>query len=168
MCATSHLLSSRTNIPIYVRAIMSLFVYLNMFRWSSSRHSALSSISSKLWTSSPGITRSVLHLKHCKSLQLRSSSSSLKPRLPFEIDTNVQNDVLVYSLKSDRFFKMLKYFGCIQFAFWAYLGLFSFQNLRDAPEDTTAINSSWWRRIAAKESKYKNGISVLCFGLGKC
>lgn len=78
---------------------------------------------------------------------------------PFEINSSVQKDVLVYSQKNDRFYKMLTYFGCAQFAFWAYLGLFSFQTLRDQPE-TSESSQSWWRRVAAKETKYKNGISV--------
>ncbi|KAK7504196.1 hypothetical protein BaRGS_00004500 [Batillaria attramentaria] len=90
-----------------------------------------------------------------------------KKRLPFEVNTAVEKDVLVYSHANDRFYKLLTYFGCAQFAFWAYLGLFSFQTLRDEPEeqlDTT--EQSWWRKVASKESKYKNGISVLCFCFG--
>ncbi|KAL8590355.1 hypothetical protein ACOMHN_006471 [Nucella lapillus] len=97
--------------------------------------------------------------------------SSKKKPLPFEVDTtNLGKDILVYSNKSERFYKLLTYFGCAQFAFWAYLGLFSFQTLRDAPADSAAetevSSNSWWRRMAAKESKYKNGISILCFAFG--
>lgn len=93
--------------------------------------------------------------------------SSKKKALPFEVDTaSINKDVLVYSNKNERFYSMLSFFGCAQFAFWAYLALFSFQNLRDVPEESST-DTSWWRRIIAKENKYKNGISILCFSLGE-
>ncbi|KAK7104958.1 hypothetical protein V1264_019594 [Littorina saxatilis] len=94
--------------------------------------------------------------------------SSKKKALPFEVNkSNIGEDILVYSHKNERFYKMLTYFGCAQFAFWAYLALFSFQTLRDAPEESPGeTDASWWRRVAAQESKYKNGISVLCFCFG--
>lgn len=94
----------------------------------------------------------------------KSFSANLKARLPFEVDTNITRDVLIFSNKNDRFYKLLTYFGCAQFAFWSYLALFSFQTLKDAPEEQNA--TSWWRRIASKEGKYKNGISLLCFAFG--
>lgn len=95
--------------------------------------------------------------------------SSRKKALPFEVDMgSISKDVLVYSYKNERFYKLLTYFGCAQFAFWAYLALFSFQTLRDAPEESlTEENTTWWRRVAATETKYKNGISILCFAFGE-
>ncbi|XP_076463909.1 transmembrane protein 223-like [Babylonia areolata] len=101
---------------------------------------------------------------------LRRQMVSSKKKLPFEVETaNMKKDILVYSHTNERFYKLLTYFGCAQFAFWAYLALFSFQTLKDAPPSepsTETDTSSWWRRMAAKESKYKNGISILCFAFG--
>ena len=123
-------------------------------------------------TSAVPFRPSALNLQNAGRMQTSQrqwiSSKGKGKALPFEVDTaNISKDVLVYSHKNERFYQLMTYFGCAQFAFWAYLALFSFQTLRDVPEETPTEATSWWRRVAAKETKYKNGLSILCFSFGE-
>lgn len=90
--------------------------------------------------------------------------------LPFEKEFNITKNVLVYSYDNSRFYKLLSYFGAVQFVFWLYLATFSYSSLRDVPipGEESPEDVPWWRLINLGKNKYKNGIALLCFSVGRC
>ncbi|XP_046564907.1 transmembrane protein 223-like [Haliotis rubra] len=65
----------------------------------------------------------------------KSYKAKPKSQLPYEIDTNVSKDVLVYSFSGSRFYKLITLFGASQFIFWMYLSIFSFSSLKDISQE---------------------------------
>lgn len=128
-----------------------------------------------IWALPPAVLDTVRRLfPGLSPLARRTYSSQFGKKLPFESDV-VTKDTLIYSFPNDSYYKLLTYFGIGQFAFWMYLSVFAFTNLRDAPVkeqeelmtgSASSENLSWWRKINLGESKFKNGISLLCFSVG--
>lgn len=79
-------------------------------------------------------------------------------------------DIVLYKYENPKFFRNLNIFGFSQFVFWTYLSHFSL-TLRDVPVDNAANahkdQLKWYEKINMGEEKYKNGLSFLCFGIGK-
>jgi len=101
-------------------------------------------------------------------------------KLPFEVDTNVVQDVVLFKYENPRFFKMIILFGISQFVFWMYLAHFAYTCLRDitqsearklglpveVDQDDGNPDKPWWRKINLGENKYRNGITILCTVVG--
>lgn len=83
-----------------------------------------------------------------------------------DVNTNVTKDVILYKYINDRYYKIANLFAICQFSFWAYLSVFAFSTLRDAPVEKPEKETVWWRKINLGENKYKNGLSILCFTIG--
>ena len=118
--------------------------------------------------------RSVSQSKNILKLQTNSHSlvrnyKTHKKTLPFEVDSKVSKDTLLFTYRNDRFHRILGWFGIAQFAFWGYLAQFSYSTLRDAPreegEDTEDL--PWWRRINLGENKYRYGLTFMSLSLGE-
>ncbi|XP_064601958.1 transmembrane protein 223-like [Liolophura sinensis] len=95
-------------------------------------------------------------------------STRPKDILPFEKEFKITKNVLVYSYDNSRFYKLLSYFGAVQFVFWLYLATFSYSSLRDVPipGEESPEDVPWWRLVNLGKNKYKNGIALLCFSVG--
>lgn len=88
----------------------------------------------------------------------------------FEVNTNLSKDVILFKYENPRFYKFLNIFGISQFCFWNYLAHFSYTTLRDAPVDQAVkedANTPWFGKINLGENKFRNGITVFCFLIGK-
>lgn len=86
----------------------------------------------------------------------------------YDVNTNVAKDVIMYKYENPKFFKIINIFGICQFTFWTYLSHFAFTSLRDAPvEVKEGQELAWYERINLGENKYRNGITVMCFCIGK-
>lgn len=92
---------------------------------------------------------------------------SLSEQLPYDTNTKVVKDVIMFKHDNVTFFKMLNAFALAQFFFWTYLSHFCFTRLRDTPVNREKKEDQpWWRNINLGENKYKNTLAVLCFILG--
>ena len=110
--------------------------------------------------------------KQCIVLRRQAST---KIKRSFEVDTNVQQDVLIYSDTSERFYKLFTYCGVIQCLCLSYLGISAYQ-LKDesnaAQQERLQSDQSgrltWWaeKLMNVAEGKYKNGVSLICFFIG--
>ncbi|XP_055688466.1 transmembrane protein 223 [Lutzomyia longipalpis] len=86
---------------------------------------------------------------------------------PYEINTNVAKDVIIFKYENPKFFRYLNIFAICQFFFWNYLSHFSYTTLRDAPVDrNTSEDLPFWRRLNLGDNKYRNTLTVLCFSIG--
>jgi len=83
----------------------------------------------------------------------------------FEVETRVAKDVILFKFENPRFFKMLNVFSLSQFAFWSYLS-YCATTLRNIPVKDDP-NTPWWQTINLGEKKYKIGICVVSFIIGK-
>ena len=96
---------------------------------------------------------------------------SFQAKLPWEIDTNVVKDVVLYNHENRRFHRLLNFFGLAQFTFWICLAEFSMSTLKDLPvkkeELEKAQDVAWFRKINLGDSKFRNSVSVLCFAVGE-
>lgn len=85
----------------------------------------------------------------------------------FEVNTKVVKDVILYRYENPKFFRTVNIFALCQFGFWTYLSHFAFTTLKDAPVPKDKDSLPWWRRINLGENKYRNGLTVLSFLIGK-
>lgn len=86
----------------------------------------------------------------------------------YDVNTNVPKDVILYKYENPKFFKIINIFGICQFMFWTYLSHFAFTSLRDAPvEQKEGQELAWYEKINLGENKYRNGITVISFAIGK-
>jgi hypothetical protein len=84
-----------------------------------------------------------------------------------EVNTNVAKDVILYRYDNPKFFRIVNIFALCQFGFWTYLSHFAFTSMRDAPVPKDRDDLPWWRKINLGENKYRNGLTVLSFLIGK-
>ncbi|CAH1791149.1 unnamed protein product [Owenia fusiformis] len=91
-----------------------------------------------------------------------------KNKLPFEVDSNVSRDVLLFTFRNDKHFKMMTVFGVVNFVVWTYIGIFAFRMLKDAPVTPPKKGESlpWYQRINLGSNTYRNGITLICFAMG--
>ncbi|CAG9761832.1 unnamed protein product [Ceutorhynchus assimilis] len=99
----------------------------------------------------------------------------LKPQIQFhrlfsqqhtlDVNTNVVKDVILYKSNNEKSFKVINFFGIVQFGFWNYLALTAYQTLKDVPVDKSS-DDVWWRRINFGESKWKNSFTIVSFLIG--
>ncbi|XP_059613385.1 transmembrane protein 223 [Phlebotomus argentipes] len=86
---------------------------------------------------------------------------------PYDLNTNVAKDVIIFKYENPKFFRYLNIFAVGQFFFWNYLSHFAFTTLRDAPVDrNTSEDLPFWRRVNLGDNKFRNTLTVLCFGIG--
>lgn len=97
------------------------------------------------------------------------SSSSVTARTIHDVNTNVAKDVILFKYENPSFYKYMNIFAVVQYAFWMYLGIFSFSTLKDAPVDKSKIteDTPWYRKINLGENKYKNTLGTLAVIIGK-
>ena len=93
-----------------------------------------------------------------------------RAKKPFDMDSNLPRDVIVYTYQSDRFYKMLTIFGIIQFFFWIHLAGFCYRTLgsgstTEKAEELLGKDNSWANVIGAVE-QYRYRIAVVCLLLG--
>lgn len=81
---------------------------------------------------------------------------------------SLQKDVLLYQYENTKFFRYLNLFGVSQFVFWTYLSNFA-TSLRDVPVTPNPVeNRPWYERLSfLGENKYRNGMAILFFAIGK-
>lgn len=87
---------------------------------------------------------------------------------PFDTNTNVVKDVILFKYENPKFFKYMNIFGISQLLFWTYLAHFAFTTLKDAPVNTSSnTEPAWYEKINLGENKYRNTITILSFLIGK-
>jgi len=84
----------------------------------------------------------------------------------FEVDTKVAKDVILFKYENRRLFKMLNLFAISQFLFWTYL-TYCAASLRNIPVKDDNPNRPWWQSINLGEKKYKFGLMIVSFVIGK-
>jgi TMEM70/TMEM186/TMEM223 protein family len=84
----------------------------------------------------------------------------------FEVDTKVAKDVILFKYENRRLFKMLNLFAVSQFLFWSYL-TYCAASLRNIPVKDDNPNRPWWQSINLGEKKYKIGLMIVSFVIGK-
>lgn len=102
-----------------------------------------------------------IKLRHNKLYTNTTKSAS------YNVNTNVIKDVILFKYENPKQFKMMNVFAICQFAFWSYLSHFAFTTLKDAPVNKTSSDAPWWRKINLGENKYRNGVTVISFLMGK-
>lgn len=83
---------------------------------------------------------------------------------PFDIDTNVQKDTLIYTFKNDRHYFYLGLFGVVMIVFWsqlAYQAYLSFYGKDNASEKKVPSST-----MGAIESKLKRIIPLMFLAFG--
>lgn len=86
----------------------------------------------------------------------------------YDLNTSVTKDVILFKYENPKFYNMLNFFAICQFVFWTYLSHFAFTTLKDAPVDESSLEElSWYQRINLGDNKYRNGLTIICFAIGK-
>eukprot|EP00099_Drosophila_melanogaster_P008176 NP_001260872.1 uncharacterized protein Dmel_CG12935, isoform B [Drosophila melanogaster] len=86
---------------------------------------------------------------------------------PFDVNTSVPKDIILFKYENPRFYQMLNFFGVCQFVFWTYLSHFAFTTLKDAPVvEKPGEELKWFQRINLGDNKYRNGITACSFLIG--
>lgn len=86
----------------------------------------------------------------------------------YDINTKVVKDVMLYKYENPRFYRILNIFAITQFLFWGYLSHFAYTTLRDTPVPEGKTDElAWYERINLGENKYRNGIAIMSFVIGK-
>ena len=101
-----------------------------------------------------------------------NSFRKLSTKAPWEVETNVVKDVVLYSYENARFHKILNLFAITQFIFWIYLAEFSMSTLKDAPTDKQETSENdqdkpWYRKVNLGENKFRTGITTMCIAVGE-
>lgn len=99
------------------------------------------------------------------ALVQRTKTASFSDKA-LDVNTNVIKDVILYKSDSDRFFKVLNFFGVSQFVFWTYLSMTAYQTLKDIPVNAATANV-WWRKVNFGDSKWRNSLTIISFVIGK-
>lgn len=90
---------------------------------------------------------------------------------PININTkNLTKDVIVFKYENPKYFKMMNFFGIIQFFFFLIASEFTLSTLRPTPideNDPEFENKPFYFRVNLGENKYKYGISFASFMFGK-
>lgn len=90
---------------------------------------------------------------------------------PINIDpSSLTKDVIVFKYNNPKYFRIMNFFGLVQFFFWLICSEFTLSTLRDTPidhNDPDKHNAPFYLRINLGENKYKNGLAISCFLLGK-
>lgn len=90
---------------------------------------------------------------------------------PINIDpSSLTKDVIVFKYNNPKYFRIMNFFGLVQFFFWIICSEFALSTLRDTPindTDPDLQNTPFYLRINLGENKYKNGLAISCFLLGK-
>ena len=89
-----------------------------MMRISSVIRSKIPQLREPIKTLKPNVTR---------QQQVRFSTEN---KLPWEVNTNVQKDVVLYAHSNDKFHRVLNLFGLVAFGMFAYLAEFSISTLK--------------------------------------
>ena len=123
------------------------------------------------WTSSglfQTCIRTINRPGNCRLSGQQIQQMSTKKSLPFEGRevSKLVKDILVYSHKEERFFKLMTYFGIAQFVFWSNLAYFAYQNFKDELEQKKSADDPWYKQVLAMDGKYKNGITFMFLALG--
>lgn len=89
---------------------------------------------------------------------------------PLNIDTsNLAKDVIVFKYNNPRYFKVMNFFGMVQFFFWLICSEFTLSNLRNTPVNEEAPNFDdlpLYLKVNLGENKYKYGLALGCFTFG--
>lgn len=86
----------------------------------------------------------------------------------YDINTKVVKDVMLYKYDNPRFYRILNIFAITQFLFWGYLSHFAYNTLRDTPvPEGNSEELAWYERINLGENKYRNGIAIMSFLIGR-
>lgn len=102
------------------------------------------------------------------SIRNSKNFCSKKPgRLSFEVDTNVREDVMVFTYANARFFRMLSVFGIVQFLFWSHMAVFAYSGVKDLRAQSGEETSSWWSMVANFQHQHRYRIAIACIALGK-
>lgn len=90
---------------------------------------------------------------------------------PLNINTkNLTKDVIVFKYNNPRYFKIMNFFGIVQFFFWIIFAEFTLSTLRNTPIDENDPNFDdlpFHMRINLGENKYKYGLAITSFMIGK-
>nr|CAG4645960.1 EOG090X0JX7 [Lynceus sp. MCZ IZ 141354] len=87
-------------------------------------------------------------------------------KYPWEVETNLQHDVILFRYENPKLMRVLNYFAISQFLFWIYLVEFTHSITKDAPVETAKKDISWFKKLALFQNKYKNGIMFLFTAIG--
>lgn len=90
---------------------------------------------------------------------------------PINIDPkSLTKDVIVFKYDNPKYFKIMNFFGLVQFFFWLICSEFTLSTMRDTPVDENneyLEKMPFYLRINLGENKYKYGLAISCFLLGK-
>lgn len=87
---------------------------------------------------------------------------------PYEVETNLPKDVLLYKFENPKYHKRLNLFAISQLLFWTYLAQFVYTELKDIPmEKMIGDDLPWWRRYNFGESVHRTAFTILTFLVGK-
>ena len=113
------------------------------------------------------------YLSPVRSLHLsnhRPSAAVKRKPLPFEVNSNVPRDTLVYQYKNDRFFKFITVFGLVQWIFWLNLASLSYTGNPTISEDElkkTLDDSTILGKMVIYQSRYKYKVATVCMVVGE-
>ena len=100
----------------------------------------------------------------------RRSYRSEKFFRPFDVDTNVPHDTVIYTYRNDNLFRVMSIFGVVMIVFWSQLAWFMhgiFAQMKDERAQKMFMGDTWHGKVNAVMAKYKNPISVMCLALGE-
>lgn len=88
-----------------------------------------------------------------------------KHQLPYEMDSNIKTDIVVFLYQNDKYYKMLTVFGIIQFFFWLNIASFAYSALdRIDSKDMAAAypTNTVLGKVASFQTEHKTGIAGTC------
>ncbi|KAK3608564.1 hypothetical protein CHS0354_042549 [Potamilus streckersoni] len=74
---------------------------------------------------------------------------------PFQIKTNVPNNVLLYSYDKSGFITIVSIFGLTQLFFWSVMAEFAYKKFKEIPVQKYDDSVAWWRKINFGGNKFR-------------
>ena len=91
-----------------------------------------------------------------------------KSKLPFEVDSNVRRDTLIFSYRNDTLFKMITLFGITQFFFWIYMAFVTDMILKEINiEEMKKQSTTFSHTVIILLKDYSTKLSGACILLGE-
>ena len=90
-------------------------------------------------------------------------------RRPFDMDSNIAKDTLVFSSYNDRFYMMMSVFGVVQALFWMNMASFTYSVGKQYKEvmSSKGKSLSWWEQVMNFVGHNPLKVPIMCMIMGK-
>ncbi|XP_012269057.2 transmembrane protein 223 [Athalia rosae] len=86
---------------------------------------------------------------------------------PYDIETNLPKDVILFKYDNPKYFKRLNIFAISQLLLWTYIAQFVYTELRDAPVvEVSKEDQQWWQRVNFGEASNRKILTFIVWFVG--